>query len=183
MDYKNIVLTGLQFEDGALNTSGLQEDAYFIPYSYLQTIQEPVANGTSPASLIEIAGNHVLKAGKAPIPIFTLFEKSGMDSALTGEMFSKLFMAAAKFFQPQPTGENAANFAVMANMRGIVLIKRAIGGNFIQIGAKGLTAKVKEGSVKFGDGPTGAPVVEFQIEAPSIMPFYVYKGELPVAGA
>jgi hypothetical protein len=83
---------------------------------------------------------------------------------------------------PQPTPKNAANYAVMTNQRGILLIKRAIDGDYIQVGNKGLLAVVKEGSVKFGDGPTSAPGIEFQIEASSVMPYYVYKAALPVAG-
>jgi hypothetical protein len=181
MDFKNIVLTGLTFEDGALNTSGIEEDAYFIPLSYFATLQTPVANPANALAAITISGSHVLKPGKAPIPIATMFDKSGMDSALAGEKFSKISMPNAKFFQPQPTAENAANFAIMTNVRGIVLIKRSVGGSFIQIGNKGLYASVKEGSVKFGDGPTGTPGIEFVIEAPSVMPYYVYAGELPVA--
>lgn len=183
MEFKNIVLTGLTFADGELNTSGIEEDAFFIPLSYFATLATPVANPANPLAAITITGSHILKPGKAPIPLATMFDKSGMDSALAGEKYSKLSMPNAKFFQPQPTAENAANYAIMANMRGIVLIKRAVGGSFIQIGNKGLYATVKEGSVKFGDGPTGTPGIEMVFEAPSVMPYYVYSGELPVAGA
>lgn len=182
MDFKNVVLTGLGFTDGAINVSGIEEDAFWIPLSFFATLQVPLETPGTPLAAIEIAGTHILKPGKAPIPLFTMFDKSGMDSPLAGEKYSKISMPAAKLFQPQPTAENAANFAIMSNQRGILLIKRATGGSFIQIGNKGLYAAIKEGSVKFGDGPTGAPGIEFQIEAPSIMPYYVYKGELPVAG-
>jgi hypothetical protein len=181
MNFSNIALSGLILSEGAQNTSGIEEDAWFIPLSYIADLKTPPADPTTPLEAITITGNHVLKPGKAPIPLFTMQDKSGMDSAMVGEKYSKMFQPNAKFFQPQPTDENAANFAIMGNLRGIVLIKRAIGGDFKQIGNKGLLATVKEGSVKFGDGPTGAPGIEFVVEAASVMPFYVYKGDLPAA--
>ena len=179
--YSNIVLEGLGFVDGQENTSGIQEDAYLLLYDDIATFGSPTP-GTTPESLVEISSNHVMKTGKSPIPLYTLYEKSGMDATLTGEMFSKIFISIVKLHLPQPNEKNAVNFSVIKNRRFIVLIKRAGGTDFIQIGSQGLYAKVKDGSVKFGDGPTGTPGVDFQVEAPSIHPYYVYKGTLPVVG-
>jgi hypothetical protein len=181
-NFSNVQLAGLLLDEGALNTSGIQEDAFWIPLTYIATLQIPKSDPANPVEAMEITTAHVLKAGKSPIPLFTSHDKSGMDSPTVGEKFSKISQPVVKLFQPQPTPENAANYAVMTNQRGILLIKRAIGGDYIQIGNKGLLAVVKEGSVKFGDGPTGAPGIEFQIEASSVMPYYVYKAALPVAG-
>lgn len=181
MNFANIALTGLLLSEGAQNPSGIEEDAWFIPLSYLSDLKVPPPEPANAIEAITITGNHVLKAGKAPIPLFTNQDKSGMDSALVGEKFSKMFQPNAKFFQPQPTGENSANFAIIANLRGIFLIKRPGDPYFTQIGTKGLLATVKEGSVKFGDGPTGAPGIEFVAEAASVMPYYIYKGDLPAA--
>lgn len=187
MSFKNVVLTGLSFEEGVLNTSGIQEEAWFIPKSYFVDLtgeKVPVAEPATPQAAIEIVGNHVLKAGKAPIRIETAYDKSGMDSTSAGEKFSPVWMATPKFFQPLPTSANAANIAIVHGMRGVVLIKRAGGGSFYQIGGVGIYGTVKTGAkVSFGDGPTGAPGVEFQFEAASVMPFYEYKGELPAPAA
>ncbi|WP_342645015.1 hypothetical protein [Mucilaginibacter sp. CSA2-8R] len=181
MDFSNIALAGLILSEGAQNPSGIEEDAWFIPYAWIADLKVPVTNPATAVEAMTITGNHVLKAGKSPIPLFTAQDKSGMDSALVGEKYSKMFQPNVKLFQPQPTVANAANFAIVANLRGIFLIKRPGDEFFTQVGTKGLLATVKEGSVKFGDGPTGAPGIEFVGEAASVMPFYIYKGELPAA--
>jgi hypothetical protein len=181
-NFSNSQLTGLLLEEGALNTSGIQEDGFWIPLAYIAALKTPKDNPATPLEAMQITEAHVLKAGKSPIPVFTMHDKSGMDSPTVGEKFSKISQPVVKLFTPQPSDENVANYAVMTNQRGILLIKRAIGGSYKQIGNKGLMAVVKEGSVKFGDGPTGAPGIEFQIEASSVMPFYSYTAELPTAG-
>jgi len=185
MGFENVQLEGITFAEGALNTSGIQEEAWFIPKSYLVAVtgEKVPTPDTTTASAIEIAGNHVLKAGKAPILIETSFDKSGMDSTMAGEKYSPIWQAAPKFFQPQPTPENAANAAIIAGMRGILLLKRAVGGDFYQIGGNGIYATVKTAKVSFGDGGTGAPGVDLTFEASMIMPFYVYKGTLPAPAA
>jgi len=180
--YSNIVLSGLQHVDGQENPAALSEDAYILIRSEIATFGTPAANGTTPASLLEITAPHVMKTGKSPIPCFTMMEKSDFESALTGEVYSKLFMPTATLFLPQPTSENAGNISVIKNCRLILLIKRTGDQYFTQIGTQDLSAKVKEGSVKYGKGPTGEPGITFQVEAPSIHPFYLYKGALPVTG-
>lgn len=179
--YSTVVLEGMPFTDGDENTAGIQEDAWFIPFSYFATLAVPVPSTTT-ASLVEITSDHVMKTGKAPIPLFTQFEKSGLDSPLAGELYSKIFMPVIKLFHPQPNEVNATNLSVIKNQRGIVLIKRTQGGPLIQIGTQGLYAKVKSGTVSFGTGPTGAPGVTFEVEAPSVHPYLVYKGVFPVTG-
>jgi hypothetical protein len=181
-NFSNIQLAGLLLEEGALNSSGIQEDAYWIPLAYITNLQTPKSDPANPLEAMVITTQHILRSGKSPIPLFTSHDKSGMESPTVGEKFSKISQPVVKLFQPQPSPENAANYAVMTNQRGILLIRRAIGGDYIQIGNKGLLAVVKEGSVKFGDGPTGTPGIEFQIEASSVMPYYVYKADLPVTG-
>jgi hypothetical protein len=181
-EYSNVVLTGLTNLDGAENPSGLQEDAWIMVVSDMKTIAVPTP-GVTPKSLLEIATNHVMATGKAPIPVYTMFDKSDFESPLTGELMSRIFLPAMTIFMPQPSTDNAAQASVLKNARLIVLFKRTNGTTeFIQVGSLGLYAKIKDGSVKFGKGPTGEPGVTLTIEAPSIHPFYVYKGSLPVAG-
>ncbi|MDB4919839.1 hypothetical protein [Mucilaginibacter sp.] len=182
-DYANIILTGLQHVDGNENPSGIQEDVFIMIVSQMATIAEPAASPTAPEAMLTIAGPHVMATGKSPFAVYSMFEKSDFESPMAGEVYSKIFMPDVTCFIPQPTPENAGNFSVLKNSRLIVLIKRTQGGaGFTQIGSKHLSAKIKDGSVKYGKGPTGEPGITFNIEAPSIHPFYYYTGILPVTG-
>jgi len=180
--YTSVVLEGLSFVDGLENTSGIQEDAYLIPFDYIKTLQVPTP-GTTPESLIEITTAHVLATGKSIIPLYTMFEKSELESQLMGETYSHVWMTQAKFFMPQPGEQNSINLSILKNRRFIVLVKRMGSNNFVQIGTAGMYAKLKAGGkLSFGQGPTGSPGIEFQIEAPGVHPFFVYTASLPVTG-
>ena len=112
-----------------------------------------------------------------------MFEKSELESALSGEPYSHVWMTQVKFFMPQPGEQNSVNLSILKNRRFIILIKRTGATNYIQIGTQGLYAKLKAGGkLSFGMGPTGAPGIEFQIEAPGVHPFLVYTATLPVTG-
>jgi hypothetical protein len=183
-DYANVVQTGLDLVDGAENPSGLQEDVFLIVASDVASFGVPVANPLTPLAVITISTNHVLNAGAAPIPVYSMFEKSDFESPLTGELLSKMFMPAITVFMPQPTAQNAGTFTTLKNCRFIVLIKRTNASTgFTQIGTVGLYAKIKEGKVAYGKGPTGEPGISFTLEAPSIHPYFNYTGTLPAPAA
>ncbi|GAA4327479.1 hypothetical protein GCM10023149_30890 [Mucilaginibacter gynuensis] len=182
-EYSNVVLNGLTHDDGAENPGGVAELAYILLYNDLLAIQEPVPS-TTPESILTITTAHTMKTGKSPIQAFTVMEKSDYESALEGEIYSKMFNPNLTIFLPQPSDNNAAAFSVIKNARMLVLFKRSsAGANFYQIGSKFLMAKVKEGSVKFGKGPTGEPGVTFVVESHSVQPFFKYTAVLPVTGA
>lgn len=181
--YENVVLTGLEHLDGDENPSGLQEDALICVASDMDTIAAPAANPLTPGAVVDITDDHIMKAGKAPIAAYTMFEKSDFNSPLAGEQLSQVFQPAMTFFLPQPSANNAVTLSILKNARLIVLFKRTLGGDFAQIGTQGLYAKVKSGSVSFGMGPTGKPGVTFVVEATSTQAFYVYKGAIPAPAA
>jgi len=182
MNYENITDAKLAFVDGEDNTSGIAELAYFIPYSWLATIGAPASPATTAASLVEITSNHIMKAAKAPIEMQPLFDKSGFDGALEGEVLSKIWkQGPARFFLPNLNAAALGTAGMIKNYRGIVLFKRSGGGDFFQIGSADITAKVANGGVSTGTGPTGEPGVFVEFEAYSTMPLYIYKGEFPVA--
>ena len=182
MSYNNILLTGIGFTDGEENAPGIQEDAYLLRYSEVNSLAVPTPTN-DPISLMTITGTHLMKQGKSPIPVYTQFEKSGLEAALSGEMYSQMFIQTVKLFLPQLSTAGAANFSVIKNERLILLIRRTGGTGFMQIGCKGLYAKVKGGGkVSTGDGPAGAVGITFEIEAPGIHPYFDYQGVLPVTG-
>lgn len=182
-EYSNVVLTGLQHDDGAENPGGIAEAAYLIRIGDILAEAKPTIS-TTPGSILTIAAAHTLKTGKSPIAVFTVMEKSDFESPLAGEVYSKMFNPAVTVFLPQPTAENAANFSILKNGRYLLLFKRSIAdNNFYQIGSSFLAAKVKDGSVKFGKGPTGEPGVTFTLETFSTQPFFLYTASLPVTGA
>lgn len=182
-DYNNITDLKQEFVDGVENASGLQEVAYFIPLSWMATIGKAVADGTTAASVVEIEDDHVMKAGKSPIKIQMLYSKSGATSEMEGEELSKVFrQGPAEFFLPNINSGALGTAAAIKNYRGIVLIKRIGGGDFYQIGSEELAAQVVSGNVSFGTGPTGEVGIRTAFQAYSAVPFYVYKGELPVEG-
>lgn len=181
-EYSNVVLTGLQHDEGAENPGGIAELAQILLFGDILTIQEPVVS-TTPGSILTIASAHVMKTGKSPIAAFTVMEKSDFGAALEGEIYSKMFAQTLTLFIPQPSGENAANLSAIKNSRALILFKRSLGGaNFYQVGSKYLAAKVKDGSVNFGKGPTGEPGITVTYEAHATQPFYLYTATLPVTG-
>lgn len=182
-EYANVVLTGFLHDDGAENPSGVAEVAYLMLLSQVLTVQGPTAS-TTPASLLTISGTHVMKTGKAPIPVEPVFEKNDFESALEGEIYSKLFNPKLTFFMAQPTVDSMGGFAAIKNTRMLALFRRPDQvANYYQIGSKSMAAKIAEGSVKFGKGPTGEPGVMFTIEAHSTQAIYYYTGTLPTTGA
>jgi len=172
----------LLHDDGAENPAGVAEQAYILRMSEIETLQEPT-EGTTAASLITISTAHVMKTGKAPIPITPVFEKNDFESPLEGEIYSMLFNPQLTVFMAQPTVDNMGGLVALKNARMIVLFRRpGDSANFYQIGGTFMAAKVKSGSVKFGKGPTGEPGVTFVIEAHSTKPAYYYTAALPVTG-
>lgn len=181
--YENITDAKLQFIDGLDNTSGVAEVGYFIPLSWMQTVAAPLADGTTAASLVEITTAHIMNVGKAPIEMQMLFDKSGVDGAMEGEVLSKIFkQGPARCFLPNINATALGTAGMIKNYRGIFLFKRIGGGDFFQIGSKEISAKVANGGVTFGTGPTGEVGVFVEFEAYSAMPMFVYQGELPVVG-
>jgi len=181
--YSGVVLTGLSHDDGAENAAGVAELAYLLRYGDILTLQEATI-GTTAASILTISATHVMKTGKAPIPVETIYEKSDFEAAMEGEVYSHMFNPKVTIFMAQPTIDNVGGFSSLKNSR-LVLLMRRPGDttNFYQVGSKFLPAKIMTGSVKFGKGPTGEPGVTFTIEAHNPQPFFYYTGTLPVAGA
>lgn len=182
MGYETITNLALGFTDGAENPSGISEEAYFIPLSFLETVAKPVPATTS-ESYVEITTSHIMKTGMAPIPIVPHYKKSGAKAALAGEELSKIFQQTTEFFMPQITAGNIGSASALKNYRGIVLIRRA--GNeteFIQIGSKSLPATIIGAEADLGTGPTGAVGIKFTLEAFSVFAFYIYKGVVPIEG-
>lgn len=182
MDYKNITNLALGFEDGIENASGIQEKIYFIPKSYFAEggIAKPDLAGTTSESLVEITDDHVLLAGKAPIVLEPLYDKSGVAGDAQGEVLSGIFQSTLTAFMPQLTAKNLGSAGAIKNMRGIVLFKRVFGGDFYQIGSEEILAKpIPGGTFGTGEGPTGEPGIRIQFQGFSHMPLFVYKGELP----
>lgn len=185
MGYETITDAKFSFQDFQENPSGIQEQAWFIPLSYFTAdgVKEPVPSTTA-ASLVEIATNHVLAAGKAPIEITPLFDKSGAQSEMVGQTLSKMFTPGAKFFLPQLSAQNLGTATMLKNARGIVLFKRASGGDFFQIGSKALPAYIMNATPNLGEGAEGEVGITLEIKVmASVAPFYIYKGVLPAPAA
>lgn len=180
MNYDNITDLKAAFVDGQDNTSGISELAYFIPCSWFEDIKEPDPAATTAAGLVTITGNHVLKAGKTPIEIQPLFEKSGSTVAMEGEILSGIFNTGAEFFLPNINAANLGTARAIKNYRGIFLVRR-IGQTtgFFQIGSKEIAAYVRNIEGGLGTGPTGEVGIKFTAGAYSLAPYFVYNGELP----
>ena len=182
MGYETITDAKLDFQDFQENPSGIEEAAYIIPISWLAT-EQTTTPSTTAASLVEIATAHIMMAGKTPIQVTPLFENSSAKSDSAGQMLSKMFKPGAKFFLPQVSAQNLGTVTMLKSVRCLVLIKRANGGDFIQIGTGKLAAYVMSASVDLGEGVEGkvGTTLEIAVSA-SKVPFYIYKGVLPVTG-
>lgn len=183
MNYENITDAKMAFVDGEDNTSGIAEVAYFIPKSWLATLAAPAADPTTAAALVEITTDHVMAAGKAPIELQMLYDKSGFDGDLQGEVLSKIWhQGPARLFLPNINAGALGTAGMIKNYRGIVLFKRIGSSEFFQIGSADIMARVAAGGVSTGTGPTGEPGIFVEFESYSNMPLFIYRGELPVEG-
>lgn len=180
MGYESITNLGFKFVDGQENPSGIQEQAYIIPISWILTEGKPTVSTTA-LSVVTIADDHVLNVGKAAIEVQPLFSKSGATFKLSGEELSKIFESDTDLFVPQINAGALGSAAAIKNFRFMVLIRR-VGQTtgFWQIGSKAMPAKVQDIPGGLGNGPTGEPGYRIQLKAFDIVPMYDYQGELPV---
>ncbi|RQO65086.1 hypothetical protein DBR40_24760 [Pedobacter sp. KBW01] len=182
MDYGTITDLGLSFGDGNENPSGVAEHGFFIPLSFFVDgtgLKAPTA-GTTAASLVEITGDHVLKAGKAPIPITPLFSKSGINWESVGEELSQIFQTGAEAFIPDNSSKSLGTGQAIKNYRGILLIGKNDGSNhFWQLGSQMIAAKVTKIQGGTGVGPTGEVGSKVTFQSHGAAPVYVYKGAVP----
>jgi len=178
--FDQITNFGLTFTDGQDNSSGIQQDAYFLPLSWMKTISHPRPNTTA-ASLVEINEAHLMNAGRKAIKMFSMFKKSGLKGALEGEDLCKIFkQGPAEFFIPQLTADNLGTITVIKNYQGIVLMRRAgEESDLVQIGSEGLPAQLTGVEYDVGTGPTGSVGIKVTFEAYGKVPFYIYKGGIP----
>lgn len=182
MNYDAITNMAMSFGDGGENPSGIAEIGYFIPLSWLQTIQKPA--GVTAEGLVQITTAHVLKAGKAPIAVTPMFEKSGINWKLAGEQLSKIFDTGAEVFVPNNSAAVLGTAGAIKNYRGIWLFGKADGsGQFWQVGSEALSAKVVDIAGGTGVGPTGEVGSKATIQAYGTMPVYSYEAELPAPAA
>lgn len=184
MNYDNINDMKAVFADGSENPSGIAEEAYFIPVSWFEDIKVPAPGALTADGIVRIAGNHVLKAGKTPILMQPLYEKSGASSSLEGEILSKIFKSSVELFVPQVTAQNVGTVTALKNYRGILFIRRPDQETgFIQLGSKSLAVYVEAVDANFGVGPTGEPGIKITVGGYNKSPYFFYDGELPAAAA
>jgi|GEM_PF-1624486 len=184
MNYENITDLKATFQDGSENPSGIAELAYLIPLSWFEDIKTPANPNTTAEGIVRITGNHVLKAGKTPLEVNPLFEKSGAASSLEGEILSKIYKSTVELFIPQVTAQNIGTVTAIKNYRFMVLFRRPDQETgFIQLGSKTMGVYVEAVDANFGTGPTGEPGIKITVGGYNKAPYYFYDGELPVAAA
>lgn len=178
--FETITDMKLSYADGCENPAGISRKGYWIPDSYFATIATPAA-GTTAASLVTITDPHVLKAAKAPIEMIMLYEKSGANSTLEGELKTKIGKGTIEAFIPNITAQNIGTAKIMKNQSGIVLFKGAEGGaGFWQAGSDDIMVNVENIDMNFGTGPTGEKGIKITFGWYGTSPFYRYDSELPV---
>jgi hypothetical protein len=179
MSYDSLTNLGFKFQDGLENPSGIQEIAYLIPLSWIETEGAKAAQTTS-ASVVTISGDHILKAGKTPIEVNPLNTKSGNTFKLAGEELSKLFENDVELFIPQINADTLGSATAIKNYRFIILVKR-VGedAGFYQIGTKAMPAKVQDIAGGLGVGPSAEVGLKITLKAFDTVPMYKYDGDLP----
>lgn len=183
MGYESITNLGLSFGDGGDNASGVSEVGYFIPLSFFAAngIKKPAANSTTAEGLVTITQAHVLAASKAAIPVTPLFEKSGINWKLAGEILSKIFEQGAEVFVPDNSAKSLGTAQAIKNYRGILLLQKNDGsGHFWQIGSEMISAKVTAADGGTGVGPTGEVGTKVTFQSHASQPVFVYTAGLPV---
>ncbi|MGJ1376451.1 hypothetical protein ACR79Q_09870 [Sphingobacterium multivorum] len=178
--FETITDMKLSYSDGCENPAGIVPKIYWIPRSDLASIAVPTA-GVTAASLVTITDAHVLKAGKAPIEMYGLYEKSGANSTLEGEKKSKIAKGTLEAFIPFINAQNLGTSKIVKNQTGILLFKGAEGGpGFYQAGTEDLLVDVENIDTNFGTGPTGEKGIKVTFGWYGTSPFYRYDSELPV---
>jgi hypothetical protein len=179
--YDNITNLGMNWGDGNENASGVAEIGYFIPYSWLVPgtgLKKP-AGGTTAESLITITGNHVLIAGKYPIAVTPLFDKSGINWESVGEVMSQIMQQGADVFIPDNSVKSLGSIQALKNYAGILLIAKNDDSNhWWQIGSAKIKAKLKLAGGT-GVGPTGEVGTKVTAMCHAAAPVYIYQGEVP----
>jgi hypothetical protein len=182
MSYDALTDIGFKFVDGAENASGMKEQAYLVPVSWIETEAVPVTTPapTTAKTIIAITGNHVLKDDKAPIAVQPLYTKSGSTFGLEGEELSKIAGSTIELFIPQINADVIGSVAAIKNYRFIVLFRR-VGQTtgFWQIGSGEMPAKVENAEGGTGVGATAEVGVKITLKAYDFTPYYNYQGELP----
>ena len=180
--YDSLTNMALSFGEGNENPSGIGEQAFLIPLSWMATIQKPTISTTA-QTLVTISGNHAMKLGKAPIPVVTLFDKSGINWKLAGEMLSKIFDNGVELFIPDNSVISLGTLSALKNYRFIVLLSKVDGsGNYFQIGSETISAKITDIAGGTGVGPTGEVGSKVTLQSFSPVPVYSYEGDLPPVG-
>jgi len=180
--YDNITDMGLSFGDGNDNISGVAEQAFLIPISWIKTMAKATAALTS-GSLVTISGNHLMIVGKAPIPVATLYDKSGITWKLAGEKLSKIFEQGVELFIPENSVKSLGTLAAVKNYRYILLIGKIDGsGTFWQIGSELISATITDIAGGSGIGPTGEVGSKVTLQSYATAPVYSYEGDVPPVG-
>ena len=180
--YDNITDMAMSFGDGNDNISGVAEVAYLIPISWIKTIAKPTAALTA-GSLVTIAGNHLMKLGKAPIPVIPMYDKSGVTWKLAGEKLSKIYDQGMEFFIPDNSLKSLGTATGIKNYRYLVLVGKIDGlGHFWQIGSELISAMVTDIAGGTGTGPTGEVGSKITLQAYASAPVYSYEGDVPPIG-
>jgi len=182
-NYSTVTNLGLVYTEGLENPSGIQEEAFLIPLSYLKTEAKPLADGLTAESLVTITTSHTLLPGKSPIPCTPMFEKSGSEFESVGEIGSALMDGKVTFFVPELSAKSLGSIVILKNFRGLVLFRRpGQTTGFWQVGSKGMPAKTQKITGGFGTG-TGEVGHKLELKATDVSAAYEYTGELPVAAA
>lgn len=182
MAYDTLTGQGLSFGDGSENPSGIGEDGFLIPISWIKTMAKPTPSST-PESLVTITSDYEMNPGKAPIPITSLFDKSGINWELVGEMLSKIFQQGAELFVPSNSIKNIGTLQALKNYRFIVLLpKLDDSGHYYQIGSHKIAAYISGAPGGTGVGATGEVGTKVTVQSHGLAPVLIYQGEIPPVG-
>ncbi|MNK47620.1 hypothetical protein D3C87_664320 [compost metagenome] len=182
MSYDALVGQAMTFGDGGENPSGIGEQGFLIPVSWIKTMAKPVPS-TTPGSLVTITSDYVMKTGKAPIPITALFDKSGITWSLQGEVLSKIFQQGLEAFVPSNSVDNLGTLQSLKNYRYIALFpKLDDSGHYFQVGSDKIAANITDAPGGTGVGPTGEVGSKITLQSYGLAPVLIYQGEIPPVG-
>ncbi|HEY0177048.1 MAG TPA: hypothetical protein VGC08_11765 [Pedobacter sp.] len=180
--YDNVTDLGLSFGDGDDNIAGVGEQSFFIPLSWMATVAKTTP-GVTAGTLVSITGNHLMKVGKAPIPVIALFDKSGLTWKLAGEKLSKIFDTGGELFVPNNSVKSLGTASALKNFRGILLTTKIDGScHYWQVGSELISATVTDIAGGTGIGPTGEVGSKVTLQSYATVPVYSYEGDIPPVG-
>lgn len=171
-------LEDIRFKLGSVNPSGISDEVYFIPKSFIKsfpTIKDDFDTAAGPDEYAEYDGSFTLDTGKAWTRLYSTQGKGKISWEYQGETDCKVVVNKATLSYPKITNESRA-FAKFASNGDFVFVVKHDGKYYI-IGNRDYRATLTPNGDS-GDSAGSAKGITVEIECPDTTPLPTYTGSI-----